>query len=128
MAIAALGWTAVTLSAKPAESDKSGSKVDTAGADVIKMDHDVKEVQRRVNMAAPMELELENGVDPVAEAEKNGFIIEATLEQVEAALAAAAATPDTEDDKRALELRHRGSYRFFSPSVTGSSPSRSSGK
>jgi hypothetical protein len=36
------------------------------------------------------------------------------LEEVENALAKAAATPDTDDDKQALILRHRGSYRFFS--------------
>jgi hypothetical protein len=64
-----------------------------------------------------MEQQLENGLDPVEEARENGFIIEATLEQVEAALAAAATTPDLEDDKRALDLKHRGSYRFYSPSA-----------
>lgn len=89
---------------------------------IANMDRDAITVLKRVGVAAPMELDLDNGVDPIEEAVKNGFIVEATLAQVEAALAAAAATPDLEDDKRALELRHRGSYRFFSPSASGFGP------
>ena len=73
----------------------------------------IAEVGDRVQMSAPMAIEIDAGVDPVLEAVSLGLIVEATLEQVEAALAAAAATPDPEDDLRALELKHRGSYRFF---------------
>ena len=91
----------------------------------VAMEEDIQDVQERVHMAAPMEQRLENGVDPVEEARANGFIIEATLEQVEAALAAAAATPDLEDDKRALDLKHRGSYRFYSPSAESDSDTTS---
>lgn len=81
------------------------------------MEEDIQDVQERVHMAAPMEQQPENGVDPVEEARENGFIIEATLEQLEAAPAAAAAPSDPEDDKLALDLKHRGSYRFYSPST-----------
>lgn len=73
----------------------------------------IDEVGDRVQMSAPMAIEIEAGVDPVLEAVSLGLIVEATLEQVETALAAAAATPDPEDDLRAIELKHRGSYRFF---------------
>ncbi len=77
------------------------------------LDAAIAEVQDRVGMSAPMEIVIEAGTDPVIEAVNDGLIVDASLEQVEAALAAAAATPDPEDDLRALELKHRGSYRFF---------------
>lgn len=95
----------------------------TAAADLAAMNADIQEVQEKVGMAAPMERQLENGVDPIEEARESGFIIEVTLEQVEAAIAAAAATEDPEDDKRAFELKHRGSYRFYAPSVSAPEPS-----
>ena len=53
------------------------------------------------------------GVDSIQELYDSGFIIPATLEEVEAALQAAASTPETEGDRAALILKHRGSYRFF---------------
>lgn len=71
-------------------------------------------IRNRLQITAPMELDAVNGVDPVTEATENGLIVEATLEEVEAALQAAAATPGTDDDKAAMQLRHRGSYRFYS--------------
>ena len=77
------------------------------------MEKEQKMIVDRLQISAPMELELENGIDPVAEAVENGFIVEATLEEVEAALAAAAATPELDDDQAALTLKHRGSYRYF---------------
>jgi hypothetical protein len=72
-------------------------------------------IGRRLGMSAPMEIEKFDGRDPVDDLVASGFIIEATLEEVESALAAAAATPDLEDDKRALDLKQRGSYRFYAP-------------
>lgn len=73
----------------------------------------VAEVYERVQMSAPMAVEIEAGVDPVEEAVDLGLIVEVSLEEVEAALAAAAATPDPQDDLVAMDLRHRGSYRFY---------------
>lgn len=78
----------------------------------------IAEVQDQVEMSAPMELEVEAGIDPVVEAYDLGVIVDVTLEQVEAALAAAALTPEIEDDQAALELKHRGSYRFFCGEIT----------
>ena len=112
---------------KPEQEASVESKSEIAdnqsGSDIAKMDQDEREVEQRVRMSAPMELELENGVDPIAAAVKEGFIIEVSLENVEAAVAAAVLTPDPEDDQRALELMHRGSYRFFvDESPTGEEP------
>jgi hypothetical protein len=72
-----------------------------------------EEILETLEISAPMELELEGGVDPVMEAMEKGFIIETTLEEVVAAIAAAEATPDPEDDIAAFKLKCRGSYRFF---------------
>jgi hypothetical protein len=44
---------------------------------------------------------------------KEGWIVPATVDEVAAALARAAATPSLEDDAKAAELAHRGSYRYF---------------
>jgi hypothetical protein len=122
LAVSVAGLAAVSLSLFAAGSAQSptppASHADRAE---VAMKEDIQDVQERVHMAAPMEQQLENGLDPVEEARENGFIIEATLEQVEAALAAAATTPDLEDDKRALDLKHRGSYRFYSPSAESDS-------
>lgn len=82
------------------------------------MEREQKRIVARLQISAPMEIELENGIDPVAEAYRSGYIVDATLEEVEAALKAAAATPELEDDKAALRLRHRGSYRFFAPDAS----------
>lgn len=84
-------------------------------AAIVRMEKEQARIAARLGMSAPMEIETVNGRDPVAELIQSGFVIEATLEQVESALAAAAATPDPEDDQYALELKHRGSYRFFAP-------------
>lgn len=86
--------------------------------DQTTLDAAIAEVQDTVEMSAPMELEYEAGVDPVVEAYDLGVIVDVTLEQVEAALAAAALTPEIEDDQAALELKHRGTYRFFCGEVT----------
>ncbi len=84
-----------------------------AGLEQAVLDEAKTEVQARVEMSAPMEAEIEAGVDPVVEAVRLGVIIDASLSDVETALASAAASPDPEDDLRALDLKHRGSYRFY---------------
>jgi hypothetical protein len=117
--LAAFCWTAVAApekqdSAREAEITPE-SPAEKEAAAIQRMETEQERISERLQISAPMEVELVNGVDPVMEAYENGFIIEATLEQVEAALAAAAKTPDLEDDLKALELKHRGSYRFFAP-------------
>lgn len=130
--LAAFCWNAA---ASPAEQDSATESksppASTAGekAEAIqRMEAEQKRVSECLHMTAPMEIELVNGVDPVIEAYENGFIIEATLEQVEAALAAAAKTSDPEDDLKALELKHRGYYRFFSPDSDRAIPETSEQK
>jgi len=87
---------------------------------VAKMDQECKLIIENLKVAPFMEVELENDVDPVSKLEESGFIVEISREEVEAAVAAAVATPDPDDDQRALELMHRGSYRFYldQPEVT----------
>ena len=67
----------------------------------------------------------EPGDTGIDEAYDAGIIVDATLEEVESALAAAATTPSKEDDIAALRLAHFGSYRFFQQSTgTGTTQSR----
>jgi hypothetical protein len=115
-ALFAICWTA-HAEPQPATEPKKIEEPSAAerAASVPRMEKEQVRIAQRLQMSAPMEIELVNGKDPILEAYEDGFIIEATLEQVEAALAAAATTPDPEDDLAAQELRHRGSYRFFSP-------------
>lgn len=71
----------------------------------------------RLGMSAPLDADETTdhttGIDAIQELQETGFIIPATIEEVESALRAAAETPDPEDDQAALILKHRGSYRFF---------------
>lgn len=75
------------------------------------------EILSRLGMSAPLDAtettDPITGVDSIQQLYDSGFIIPATLEEVEAALHAAAQTPEPEDDTAALILMHRGSYRFF---------------
>ncbi|MFK7849666.1 MAG: hypothetical protein AB8D78_01710 [Akkermansiaceae bacterium] len=77
-----------------------------------------KEITRRIGVSTAFSSgeNSDSSTDAASlrELEESGFIIPATLEEVEAALKAAALTPETEDDKAALILKHRGSYRFSS--------------
>lgn len=116
LALLATGWTAIAFSAEPEISRQSAAAAQNDAA-LKQMEKDQARVVARLGVSAPMELELENGIDPIQKAVENGFIIEVTLEEVESALAAAAATTDVEDDKYALMLLHRGSYRYFSQEV-----------
>jgi hypothetical protein len=83
----------------------------------LQMKQQESRIVHRLGMSAPLDAaettDPATGVDSIQELQDSGFIIPATLEQVEAALKAAAHTPDSEDDKAALILKHRGSYRFF---------------
>lgn len=85
--------------------------------EVQRMEDQKCEILVRVGMAATLDAaettDPSTGIDPVLKIYDSGFIISATLEEVEAALHAAAQTPETEDDTNALILMHRGSYRFF---------------
>lgn len=108
VATATLVWTGVSLAAKPTPADE------TAQVDAIaQMNREEAEIGSRLKMSAPLELHLINGKDPLGEAIDKGLILDVTLEEAEAAIQAAAATPDPEDDTRASELAHRGSFRFF---------------
>lgn len=82
-----------------------------------KMDRKAEKIRNRLGIPSPLDASQTadplTGYDPMMELYESGLIVPATLEQVEAALKAAAATPDPEDDRAALILKHRGSYRFF---------------
>lgn len=106
LALTAMAWSAVAFTAEElttAEKTKSHDLMVSKQTDIIK----------RLGMSAPMELPDDGVTDFVKTAMDEGWIIEATLEEVEAALKAAAATPSREDDIAAMRLAHRGSYRYF---------------
>jgi len=96
------------------EALREASKTERA---IQRMNKRAAEVSRRVGMASSFDAnettDPSTGVDIIKELSDSGVIVPATLEEVEAALAAAALTPETDDDKAALILKHRGSYRFF---------------
>ena len=106
MALTAVAWSAIAISTEEpstAEKTKSHDRMVSKQADIIK----------RLGMSAPMEIPAAGETDFVTTAVEEGWIIEATLEEAEAALKAAAATPSNEDDIAAMRLVHRGSYRYF---------------
>jgi hypothetical protein len=70
-------------------------------------------IRDRINIA-PMFVQQEGSeTDQVVDLQAMGMIIEVTLEEVEAALAAAAATEEPEDDIEAARLQQWGSYRYY---------------
>lgn len=77
------------------------------------MDFKKDKVIARLGMAAPLEVPEAGEQDFVAIAQKKSLIIECTLEQAEAALKAALATPSEKDDAFAMQMLHWGSYRFY---------------
>lgn len=112
LALTAAAWSALAFSAEePATAEEAAAveKAQARGRMVSKQ----QDIIKRLGMSAPMELPEPGEVDFVAEAQANGWIVEATLEEVEAALKAAAATPSPDDDAAAMRLVHRGSYRFY---------------
>lgn len=113
IALTAVAWSAIAISTEEpstAEKTKSHDRMVIKQAEIIK----------RLGMSAPMEAPEAGEGDYVAEAVAQGIIVEVTLEEVVAAMDAAAATPSNEDDLAAMKLAHFGSYRFF---LDGKSPS-----
>ncbi len=115
VAIAALTWTAIA--GPPVQKEPETE----AAAVLQRMDQKKALIIERLAMSAPMELENVDGVDLVEESRRLGFVAEVTLEEVEAALAAAAQTPSAEDDIQAIRLMHWGSYRFYPDEPTKAS-------
>ncbi len=114
--LALLGVTAFALDsgADSQAAASPGSPVATEdAAAVARMEEQKAEIITRVGMSAPMELPEDDEEDFVTEAQKIGWIVEVSLDEVEAALKAAAATPSHDDDIAAKRLAHRGSYRFY---------------
>ena len=106
MALTAVAWSAIAISPEEptaAQKTKSHDRMVAKQASII----------QRVRMSAPLEFPVAGEEDFVKQAEADGWIIEATLLEVEAALKAAAATPGVEDDIAAKILAHRGSYRYY---------------
>jgi hypothetical protein len=83
----------------------------------LRMKAQARLITGRLGISAPLDAtettDPATGIDVIEELHASGFIIPVTLEEVEAALQAAALTPETADDRAALILKHRGSYRFF---------------
>lgn len=134
-ASAVIAWSAVTRASQPglalgravgadliSAKPVTPAEKEMAARRIARMEEEQKRIADRLGMSAPMEIELVNGIDPVTEALNDGFIVEATLEEVEAALAKAAATPETTDDVEAYRLAHRGSYRYFEPEAEATTP------
>lgn len=104
--VLALAWTAVAHS----NPEEDVPEVADLGAVI---DQRVQEIRARVGMSALLEQPGPGEHDVIQDLLDAGQIVEATLEEVEAALAAAKATPEREDDLKAMKLAHQGSYRFF---------------
>ncbi len=82
-------------------------------AALARMESKKESIIQRLGMSAPMELPEAGEEDFITKAQEEGWMIEVTLEEVEAALKAAATTASIEDDIVAKRLAHRGSYRFY---------------
>lgn len=107
--------TTTTKEESSASAERISKTTDQSRTQQMKQQE--KRIIQRLGISAPLDADETTdpttGTDSIQELYDSGFIIPATLEQVEAALQAAAQTPDPEDDKAALVLKHRGSYRFF---------------
>lgn len=109
----ALAWSAFAQSDIPAPGTEADENAAAVAAEA-KLDQAVAEVTTRLHMPAMLEI----SEDPAQEAEiaelhQSGWIVDATVDEVESALQAAAATPELEDNIAALILAHRASCRFF---------------
>lgn len=72
------------------------------------------EIVARLHMPAMLEVSDDPGEEAeIMELHRSGWIVEATVEEVEAAMKAAALTPGLDDDRAARTLAHRASCRFF---------------
>lgn len=88
-----------------------------------------QEIERRIGMPAQLGEGVDATIDQeIAHMQESGWMIEATVEQVEAALQAARETPDPQDDRAALILAHRASCRFYVDSETSLSPASNSSR
>ena len=118
-ASAVIGWSAIT---RASQTDKTSEAMSSShdpsdkksAAMRVKLDRASAKVRDRLHMSCMIEV----SDDPAEEAEiaelfRSGWIIEATVEDVEAARQAATATPGLEDDAAAQALAHRASCRFF---------------
>lgn len=119
-AFAAFAWSVVAPQplAEPEETLLPAQAEISAGDEVsqmgAKLEQASSEVRARLHMPAMLEM-TDNPADDaeIAELYQSGWIIDATVEEVEAALKAAAATPGPEDDSAALVFAHRASCRYF---------------
>lgn len=103
--IGTFAWVATAMSQESPHSHEEAASQ--------RMDSRKKSILKRIGMSAPLERPDPGQPDFVADAQETGWIIESTLEEVEAALHAAGSTPSNEDDIAAMRMAHRGSYRFF---------------
>ena len=125
-ASAIIAWSALTRAETPSEivagtlsapdSVESSLSLDPAeDARVSRMDARINLLASRLGMAAPMEENSLLDSEDLRRKYAEGMIVDATIEQVESAISAAAKTPGTGDDIDALILKHRGTYRYFAP-------------
>jgi len=108
---AILIWTAAAQT-DPDQSNPTPEEAAQSEA-VARMEQREAEILERVGLPSHLALPAPGEEDIAAVALERGLIVEATLEEVEAALNAAKATPELDDDFEAMKLAHRGSYRFF---------------
>ncbi|GAA5129286.1 hypothetical protein JIN84_03180 [Luteolibacter yonseiensis] len=113
---AVLIWSAAAQSSnESSEASQDEPVVSGTSAEIVaEMEQAASEIRTRLHMPALLDVT----EDPEREAEiaelyRSGWIIKATVEEVEAAIEAAAATPDLEDDRAAQVLAHRASCRYF---------------
>jgi hypothetical protein len=119
---AIFGWSAITRASQTEAStakDIAPSTPDQAfpvdSDRVAQMDREINRIASRLGVSAPMEDSQLIDSREIQRMADEGFIVDVTLEEVEAAVSAAAKTPETGDDIDALVLKNRGSYRFFAP-------------
>ncbi|GAA5121172.1 hypothetical protein JIN84_00345 [Luteolibacter yonseiensis] len=110
---AILIWTA----AAQADLETGGGDGPTSGPDSevqARLEQAASEIRTRLHRPAMLEVS-DNPADEaeIAELYHSGWIIDATVDEVEAALQAAEATPEPEDNVAALILAHRASCRYF---------------
>ena len=117
IAVAGLAACSLSIAVSAVEvAPQTKSSAGAAAAQQLKIDRMVSkqaEIIKRLGLSAPMEAPEAGEGDFVAEAVAQGIIVEVTLEEVVAAMDAAAATPSNKDDLAAMRLAHFGSYRYF---------------
>jgi hypothetical protein len=102
------------MSAKGKETAVQG--MDQKAADEVPAQIETKaiDIRKRLHLPAMLEDHGNEGEEmEIAELYHSGWIIKASIKEVEAALQAAAATPNLDDDIEARILAHRASCRYF---------------